>query len=134
MNFRYRFMQFMSGRNGADAFFYGLFIIACVLAFINIFLRLWVLQIIVYGIMFYAIFRYLSRNISARSNENRKFNDFLNVLRRKSEIARQRKADTYHVYRKCKKCKAVLRLPRRIGKHKTVCPKCNHEFTVRVRR
>ena len=134
MNFRYKLMQFMSGRYGADALFYGLFIIACVLAFINIFLRLWVLQIIVYVIMFYAIFRYLSRNISARSNENRKFNDFLNVLRRKSEIARQRKADTYHVYRKCKKCKAVLRLPRRIGKHKTVCPKCNHEITVRVRR
>lgn len=134
MNFRYRFMQFMSGRYGADTLFYGLFITASALAFINIFLRLWILQIIVYGIMFYAIFRYLSRNISSRSEENQKFKNFLASIQRKSEIARQRKADVYHVYKKCRKCGAILRLPRRVGKHKTVCPKCNHEFTVRVRR
>ncbi len=134
MNFRYRFMQFMSGRYGADALFYALFGAACVLAFLNIFLRFWILQLIVYALCFYALFRYLSRNTYARAAENRKFTALLNKLKRNSEISRQRRADVYHVYRKCPKCRAVLRLPRRVGKHKTVCPKCSHEFSVRVRK
>ena len=134
MNFRYRFMQFMSGRYGVDTLFYAIFGVACVLAFLNIFLRFWILQLIVYGLCFYAFFRFLSRNTYARASENRKFNEFLNKLKRNSEIQRQRKADVYHIYRKCPKCRAVLRLPRKPGKHKTVCPKCSHEFSVRVRK
>ncbi len=134
MNFRYRFMQFMSGRYGVDTLFYALFIVAAALAFLNIFLHIWVLQLIVYGLCFYALFRYLSRNTYARAAENRKFSEFLNKLKRNSEIARQRKADLYHVYRKCPNCRAVLRLPRRVGKHTTVCPKCSHEFSVKVRK
>ena len=134
MNFRYRFMQFMSGRYGADTLFYVIFGFACVLAFLNIFLHLWALQLIVYALCFYGLFRYLSRNTYARAAENRRFNEILNKVKRDSEIARQRKADAYHVYRKCPKCRAVLKLPRRVGKHKTVCPKCSHEFSVRVRK
>ena len=38
------------------------------------------------------------------------------------------------LWEKCPSCKAILRLPRRIGVHKTVCPKCGKEFTVRVRK
>lgn len=134
MNFRYRFMQFMSGRYGIDSLFYIIFGASCVLAFLNIFLRSVILQLIVYALCFYAIFRYLSRNTYARAAENRKVNEILGKLKRNSEIAKQRRADVYHVYRKCPKCRAVLRLPRRVGKHTTVCPKCSHEFSVRVRR
>ena len=132
MNFRYRLAQFMSGRYGADALFYVLFSVSAVLAFINIFLRSFVLQIIVYLIMAVAILRVFSRNYSARSRENRVVINAVNKLRSINGLYRQRKADYTHVYKKCPHCRATLRLPRKKGKHTTVCPRCNRSFTVRV--
>lgn len=141
MNFRYKLMQFMSGRYGMDAFNYLLFITAAIISFANIFLRafalyyIWyILQIIVYALIFYAIFRALSRNIEARRRENAWFKAKADIIRQKREVYYQRKADKLHVYKKCPACKAVLRLPHRIGTHKTVCPRCSKEFTVRVRK
>ncbi len=132
MNFRYKLMQFMSGRYGIDKMFYVLFSIAAILAIINTFLRLIVLQIIVYLIVLYAFFRILSKNISARQKENRAVTVVINTVNKKIRTYKQQKADLTHIYKKCPKCKAVLRLPRRKGKHTTVCPKCQNKMTVRV--
>ena len=134
MDFRYRLMRFMSGRYGADEFFYVLFLVSAVLAFLNIFLRLIILQTVVYILMFFAIFRVLSRNIQARSRENRAVLSVINKVRSFIGVRRQRKADYTHIYKKCPHCKALLRLPRRKGKHTTVCPRCNKSFIVRVYR
>ena len=132
MNFRYRLMQFLSGRYGVDTLFYVLFVLSAILAFINCFLRLWPLQLVVYAIMFYAIFRMFSRNISARTKENRIVTGWLFKLKNNMATRKSRKADVTHIYKKCPNCKATLRLPRKKGKHKTVCPKCSHKFSVRV--
>lgn len=132
MNFRWRLMQFMSGRYGADALFYVLFCISAALAFVNIFVRSIILQMVVYFIMIIAILRVLSRNISARSRENRAALSVINKIKSTYDLRRQRKADYTHIYKKCPHCRAVLRLPRKKGKHKTVCPRCNKPFTVRV--
>lgn len=70
-------------------------------------------------------FRMLSRNIVARRKENEKFCGFFKLRRNKF---RDRKT---HVYRKCKSCKAVLRLPKSKGKHFVVCPKCKNRFEVK---
>lgn len=132
MNFRYRLMQFMSGRYGIDKFFYALFVIAAVLALINCFVHSLILQIIVDVIVVYAFFRALSRNIYARQKENQKFLSLKYKFDNYIATRRSRRADTSHIYRKCPNCKATLRLPRRRGKHTTVCPKCGKEFKVRV--
>lgn len=134
MNFRYRLLQFMSGRYGIDKLFYFLFSVAALFSFINIFLRSGILQIIVYLIVVFAFCRVLSRNHTARSAENRWIENLLKNINKKVYTARQRKADITHIYKKCPKCKAVLRLPRRVGKHTTVCPKCNNSFKVVVRK
>lgn len=134
MNFRYRLMQFMSGRYGADKLLYGIFITAAALSFINLFLRSAVLQLLVYALIIYGVFRMLSRNIEARSRENRSFCEKLGILKRKKELYDKKKADKFHVYKKCPACKAVLRLPHRIGSHKTVCPRCGREFSVKVKK
>lgn len=134
MNFRYRFMQFMSGRYGTDKLSYGIFITAAVLSFVNIIFRLLVLQLAVYALIIYGIFRMMSRNTEARSRENRFFCEKLDVFKRKKEFHNQKKADKFHVYKKCPACKAVLRLPHRIGNHKTVCPRCGREFSVKVKK
>lgn len=132
MNFRYRLAQFMSGRYGADALFYVLFTVSAVLAFVNIFLRSVILQIIVYLIMAVAVLRVFSRNYSARARENRAVLSVINKIQSIYGLRRQRKADYMHIYKKCPHCRATLRLPRKKGKHTTVCPRCNKSFTVRV--
>lgn len=134
MNFRYRLMQFMSGRYGVDKLFYGLFCIAAALSFINVFVRSGIIQLLVYAIVIYAVYRFLSRNFEARRKENEWFMNKLNVAKRRKEFYNQKKADKFHVYRKCPACKAILRLPHRIGVHQTVCPRCGREFTVKVKK
>ena len=133
-NFRYRLMQFLSGRYGTDSLFYAIFAVCVCLAIINIFLQSIILQLLIYAVMVYGFYRAFSRNISARAAENRKFNEFINRFKNQSDIRKQRKADSFHIYKKCRRCGAVLRLPRRVGKHKTVCPKCGNEFSVHVRK
>lgn len=132
MDFRYRLARFMSGRYGTDTMFYVLFCLSAALAFANIFVRSLYVQIIVYLIMIYALFRVFSRNTLARSRENRALLGITNNIKSKIDLRRQRKADYTHIYKKCPHCHAVLRLPRKKGKHTTVCPRCNKSFYVRV--
>lgn len=134
MNFRYRLMQFMSGRYGADNLNYFLLILAVIVSVANLILRFWLLQLIVYTLIFYAFFRFLSRNFDARRRENKWFNDKVNFLKNRRDLYEQQRNDKFHVYRKCPACKAVLRLPHRIGTHTTVCPRCGREFKVKVRK
>lgn len=134
MSFRYRLMQFMSGRYGTDTLFYVLFTLSAILAFVNIFLHSAILQIVIYLIMIYALFRVVSRNTLARARENRAVLSIVNSIKSKIELRRQRKADYTHIYKRCPYCHAVLRLPRKKGKHGVVCPKCNKSFGVRVYR
>ena len=134
MNFRYKFAQFMYGRYGVDTLFYILFGIAIILSVLNIFLGSGALQLVVYVIDTFAIFRMFSRNIQARSKENYYATCLFKRIKDKTIQNRMQKADRMHVYKKCPKCRATLRLPRRIGKHTTVCPKCNNSFKVTVKK
>lgn len=77
------------------------------------------------ALFIWTTFRMMSRNIYARRRENEKFCGFFKLKRNKF---RDRKT---HVYRKCKSCKAVLRLPKSKGKHFVVCPKCKNRFQVK---
>ncbi len=132
MNFRYKLMRFMSGRYGVDALFYVLFGVAAVLFVVNVFVRSIIIQIIIDAILIYAFYRALSRNIAARKRENNAIMHIAFKMREKHNVSRQRKADYTHIYKKCPRCKAVLRLPRRKGKHTTICPKCQNKFKVYV--
>ena len=76
-------------------------------------------------IIFFIFYRMLSKNIQKRKRENDAFCNFFKLRR---NIVRDRKT---HVYRKCPKCKAVLRLPKAKGKHTAVCPRCKNRFSVR---
>lgn len=134
MNLRYKLMQFMSGRNGPDDLSFLTFAAAIVLSLVNIFVRSSVLQLVVYALVIYALFRMLSRNTSKRYSENRWVREKIDVLRRKNELKAQRQNDKCHVYKKCPNCKAILRLPHRVGVHRTVCPKCGNSFTVKVKK
>lgn len=141
MNFRYKLMQFMSGRNGPDMLTYAVVGISFALSFTNIILGFFtnrivtgIIQLAVYALLGYAIFRFLSRNTYKRNRENQWFVSKINLIKKRRETINHRKADKCHVYKKCPKCKAILRLPHRLGKHKTVCPRCGKEFSVKVKK
>lgn len=132
MNFRYKLMRFMNGRNGIDRLFFLLFAVSFVLFAVNVFAKSLTIQIIIDVILFYAAFRVLSRNIEARRKEEHAVFAVVDKAKKKIETARQRSADKTHIYKKCPRCKAVLRLPRRKGRHQTACPKCGKQFKVTV--
>lgn len=134
MDFRYRLMRFMSGRNGPDELFIAMLLFSICLSAINIFVRSLVLQAVVYIVMLAALFRCFSRNTEQRRRENVRFLSAAGFIKQKRSFYRQKKADKCHIYKKCPSCKAILRLPRRVGVHTTVCPKCGREFTVKVRK
>lgn len=74
------------------------------------------------SIFIWSFYRTMSRNIYKRRRENERFCGFFKLRRNKF---RDRKT---HVYRKCPKCKAVLRLPKAKGKHFVNCPRCKNRF------
>ena len=78
-----------------------------------------------FSLVGYILFRTMSRNIPKRRAENERFLNFWQLRKNKR---RDRKT---HVYRKCPKCKAVLRLPKAKGKHTVSCPRCRERFEVR---
>ncbi len=126
--------RFMYGRYGSDTLNKSLLwgYVALVLIYMVVFLfveenpYIYLLYLLVsWALVGVIIFRMMSRNIAKRRKENEKFTSFFKLIKNKH---RDRKT---HVYRKCKSCKAVLRLPKAKGKHTVVCPKCRNRFVVR---
>ncbi len=129
----YRLQRFLQGRYGADKLFYGMTIVCIMLAFINIFIRSLILQLVIYGILILAFIRIMSRNIEKRSEENRKFCAVWNKLAGKFRLMKRMWNDRKtHSYVSCPQCRKVLRLPKKKGVHTTKCPNCLHSFQVKI--
>ena len=137
MGFMQKVQQFMYGRNGFDFFSFFLFIVAFIVSTVNFFIwNYWVslgLYIFQLLILVYAVFRILSKNTYKRSRENLRFRKIFESVKSffKLQINRIKDIKT-HRYRKCRYCKATLRLKRRRGKHTVKCPKCRGEFKVNI--
>lgn len=140
-NFGRRMNNFMSGRYGTDAFSAFLLVFGLVISIVGSILMYFtpiVIPLVLYALAWillgYGIFRSYSRKIYKRRAENAVFlkcwGKVISPFRLMKNKIRDRKT---HVYRKCPKCKAVLRLPKKIGKHTVKCPKCLDFFNVRVR-
>ena len=120
------FRRFMYGRNGFDSLSLALLLGAVILNFLNnisyvliYFTPLYGLgSLLVYAMLFYGLFRALSRNIPARRAELRKWQSFLTRLR-----------DRDNRYFRCPSCKQKVRVPRHRGKLNIRCPKCGERFT-----
>jgi len=118
---RYKFINFMRGRYGVDELYKFLLYLYLGLFIINIFIDseiVSILELIVVCIMFYRCF---SKNINKRRKENI---NFLELKKRIIELFRGTSKD--YVYKKCHKCRKMLRLPvpSRRGVKKVICPVC----------
>jgi predicted SprT family Zn-dependent metalloprotease len=136
ISFRERVYRFMYGRNGTDALCKALFVVYLILIIVNLFVKqpyATIMSALELALGAYIIFRIMSRNIYQRQRENQWY--LRQVGRVKGFFALQknkRRDRKTHVYRKCKHCKNVLRLPRSKGKHTVKCPCCQKRFDIKI--
>lgn len=130
---RERMQRFMTGRYGADELARTLNIVVLVCLVLSMFGSKVTLFAFLYwigiGLMIYNCYRMLSRNISKRQEENRKFLNLRYDAAVKRDRMKKRFAqhDTYRFY-KCPECSQTVRVPKGRGKICITCPKCKKEF------
>ena len=113
--------NFMMGRYGTDRLNMVILFVGLAASLLSTMIRTAPLNLILfvlsYGMMFWAIFRSLSRNTYKRYQENRKFMQFFDRLK-----------DREHRYFDCPKCRQMVRVPRGKGKISITCPRCREKF------
>ena len=126
--------RFFSGRYGADTLYWFLFALSTVCYLLAMILNSFWLTALSSLILFYALWRTMSRRILKRERENRRFCGFFRrILRFFSLLAARVRYRKTHVFRCCPICRNALRLPRRTGKHTVRCPRCNDLFDVTIK-
>lgn len=129
MNFLRRFMY---GRYGTDQLSIALLVAGLLTAFIGrlipVFVVTLIFMIVAYALMFWAVFRVLSKNTAKRYQENCKFLKWFNPIFSKVKTKISEWRDTPHRYFKCPACSKKLRVPAGRGKIEIKCPHCNHKF------
>ena len=115
------FLRFMDGRYGGDKLNITLVWVSLAAYIISLLIPVagvkLLLLVVYYGILGWAIFRFLSRNIYKRYEENRKFLLFFQKLK-----------DKDHRYYNCPRCRQQVRVPKGKGKISITCPKCREKF------
>ena len=129
---KYKFMMFMQGRYGIDQFYNFLLILYLVLLVINAFVHSLSINLAMLILLCYTFFRVFSKNIAARQKENAKYLIVKSKVKNRFNSIKKQINDKDHVYRKCPHCKAMLRFPKKKGKHNAICPKCKKELKVRI--
>ena len=128
-----KLQAFMVGRNGADDLYRFLNIVVIFLALGGaLFRRNRVVELAAL-FMVIMMFRFFSRNLSARRAENEKYLAVIRKIRGFFTLQWTRLREFHRaVFRRCPGCRSMLRLPYRRGKHTAVCPRCGKRFDVRV--
>ena len=111
----------MAGRYGTDKLNIAILTVGLVACLLGMILRLPLIRMLLttlsWAMMFWAIFRSLSRNTYKRYRENRKYLRFVEQLK-----------DREHRYYTCPRCRQPVRVPRGKGKIAITCPKCKEKF------
>ena len=124
---------FFSGRYGMDQFGCFLLIIYAVLCIFNAIFRFAVGQLFATVIAVYLLWRTMSRNYFKRRAENMKYLNIQFAIRTNIKLFFDRiKYIKTARFRKCKHCKAIIKLPNKRGKHTVRCPKCSELFDVNL--
>lgn len=122
--------RFMSGRYGADEFSLFLLIVYFVLSVLALLPYCAVLYSVALSACVFSLFRCFSRNIYRRNAERTWFlgkrAKLKSFFKRKRRIFKERKT---HRFFKCKRCGAVLRVPKGKGRIEITCPKCKNKLT-----
>ena len=129
MNLLYKIRNFMNGRYGSDnlsKFIFGIYIILVV---INLFLRNNIIFYVELFLLFIIVLRFFSKKIYKRGKENKLYLNVKRFILNSFSLIIKNIKDKNNVYKKCHKCKTVLKLPlpSKIGIKKVKCPECSHK-------
>ncbi|MCI9233879.1 MAG: hypothetical protein HFH08_04690 [Bacilli bacterium] len=132
MNFMNKFVRFMYGRYGSDEFNHFLFLGYLFCFIINLFFHKNWIFIVEMILVFTIFFRTFSKNIERRKKERQLFLKMKRYIRRPFETTMKNYKDKEHIYKKCYKCKTILRLPLpdKKGIKHTKCPTCKKKLIV----
>lgn len=124
-----KFMDFMSGRYGADQlsrFMLGVCLVCLVLNMFTGIRFVYLIALVILGICY---FRMFSKDYAKRSAENQKYLDAVQKIKGRFGRIKNRAAESreFHIY-KCPSCGQKIRIPRGKGRICITCPKCGNEF------
>ena len=136
-NFFEKFMMFMQGRYGMDSLNGFILVLSFVIWTVNIFvfnrLAHYIIMVVQLLLVALFIFRMLSRNVTMRSAENRRFQKVYEPVQNWVQLTYKRIRDRKdYRYLKCPVCKAQLRVKNIKGRHNVRCPKCRSEFEKKI--
>ena len=116
----------MIGRNGPDNLYNFLFFLYVILLIVNLFVNSVIVFYIETIVIIFMFYRFFSKNITRRRAENDLYLKVKNRIRHPFGANN----DKDHIYKKCHKCKTVLRLPlpTERGIKKAKCPTCGNRI------
>lgn len=114
-----------------DALNKFILIIVIILFIISIFINNFYIdlsRVILFAIF---LFRVFSKNRNQREKENQFFIKIINFFKKPFNVLEKNIKDKNHVYKKCLKCKTILKLPlpEKKGLKHAKCPKCGKRVT-----
>ena len=122
---RYKTACLMYGRYGNDALTKFLLVLGLILMLVSWLPHLGWVYFLAAAVLVWSLWRSFSRKLDRRRRELDRYlkikNGFVNFFKLRRNKWRDRKT---HVYFKCKKCKAVLRVPRGKGSIIVTCTRC----------
>lgn len=134
MRLRDRFQRMMYGRYGSDQLGIACLVLYFVIWVISLFVRgtnwMRLLTPVSFLLVFIYFFRFMSRNIYKRQQENQKFLKVFMKARNYVKYIKLKFAERDGVKKlfRCPKCHQIIRVPKGRGKIAITCPKCRFEF------
>ena len=123
---KWKIAEFMRGRNGADQFSQAIVWFGLFLYLFYMFTDIRVLNWFSTVALVYGMFRMLSKNMIARSAENREFMKIVQLWKMKWQLRK-----THKVFL-CKRCRKIVRVPKGKGKIEVTCPSCREKTVSRT--
>ena len=120
--------RFMYGRYGNDQLNLFLMTLYLLLYLVSMVVRSEPLYWVSFALLFFTLFRLLSRNLERRRMENIRFMRAAGPVINWIHFRRATRRDKEHVYFKCPSCGQRLRVPRGRGKITVTCRSCGASF------
>jgi len=132
MKYSNKFKKFMYGRYGPDELYMFLFKIYLALLIINLFIKSSVISLLEILIIVWMFYRFFSKKIYKRSDENVAFLNIKKKLLKPFSNIKRNMNDKDHIYKKCHKCHTTLKLPlpMKRGIKTAKCPNCGKKLKV----
>lgn len=119
---------------GIDALEKFMLFVYIVIAICTVFVRNLIFRNIIFSVQWLLfvliVLRYFSKNHAARRRENKVYEKLTRRIPKFNMLKARIRDIKYKRYRTCPKCRAVLRLPVKHGRHTVTCPACGNIFKV----